>query len=80
MDKRVYNGCPSDDLQQLWDYTDKKVAELKEKFPTAWITYFPLEGKYMAAMWGENGEFIQLSDEMFPDKISLVNSILNQEG
>lgn len=78
MDMRVYNGCPSDELGAYWDYIAKKEAELKKKFPTAWITYFPVECGYMIAMWGENGEFVQLSTKMHSEKLRAILEVLGE--
>lgn len=46
-DRRVYNGCPCSDMKREWDHTDKLGKLLKSLDPTASVTYFPAEGKYM---------------------------------
>jgi len=79
MDMRVYNGCPSDELGAYWDKIDKLVVQLKKKIPTAWVTYFPMEVGHMVAMWGEDGEFIQLSSKMHRHKIDAIMEILEKE-
>lgn len=79
MDMRVYNGCPSDELWAYWDKINKLAAQLKNKLPTSWITYFPVEVGYMVAMWGKNGEFIQLSSKMHRHKIDAILEILERK-
>ena len=78
MDMRVYNGCPSDELAAYWDRIAKLETQLKNKIPTAWVTYFPVEVGYMVAMWGKDGEFIQLSSKMHRDKADAILEILNK--
>ena len=78
MDMRCYNGCPSDELAAYWDSIDKLEAKLKDKIPTAWVTYFPMEVGYMVSMWGKDGEFIQLSSKMHRHKTDAILEILNK--
>lgn len=42
---RLYNGCPDDELQAVWDAQDNCKAKLKSIGCKA--IYFPVEGKYM---------------------------------
>ena len=62
---KLYNGCPNDELQAVWDSRDKARADLKAVDARAWITYFPLEGGYMASTW-EGEKFKSLSSKMHP--------------
>lgn len=49
---RCYNGCPDTELQAVWDAK----ADMRKKLDamanslgaSAYVTYFPLEGKWLA--------------------------------
>ena len=46
-DMRVYDGCPSSDLQRQYDNTDRLYKLMQKIEPLATCCYFPVEGKYM---------------------------------
>ena len=43
---RCYNGCPDSELKAYWDNIAKCKQEIIDLGYT--VTYFPMEGKYMA--------------------------------
>ena len=76
MDRRVYNGAMSDDLCEYFAALDALEAELKKKDPNAWVTYFPVEGFYMASTW-RDGEFVQLTGEHFTKRAAILEAMEN---
>lgn len=50
---KLYNGCPNDELQAIWDANAATRAEAKKL--GIHLTYFPLEEKYMACTSLESG-------------------------
>ena len=59
---KLYNGCPNDELQAIWDSRDRARAELRKVDSNAWCTYFPLEGMYSCSRWDEDGKFEELTE------------------
>lgn len=53
MDKRVYNGCLSDDLQAVFDRQNSLMEEILKINPNACCTYFPVENVYQVHEWGK---------------------------
>lgn len=47
-DRRVYDGAPCSDMDREWSHTDGLEKRLLAADPTAAVTYFPMEGKYLA--------------------------------
>jgi len=45
---RLYNGCPDDELAAVWKSRADARAALDAASPGAFVTYFPMEGKYSA--------------------------------
>lgn len=43
---RCYNGCPDSKLKAYLDDQDNAAKKLKELYPTARCTYFPMEGMW----------------------------------
>lgn len=48
-DRRCYDGAPCSDLQREWDQTEALEKRMKKANPLAFVTYFPVEGKWEAA-------------------------------
>lgn len=46
-DRRVYDGCPCEDMNREMSHTESLEKRMKKADPTASITYFPMEGKYL---------------------------------
>ena len=53
MDKRVYNGCPNNELMEYLRNEQRLENKLKNEIPGAWLTYFPGEEMWMAHVWGK---------------------------
>lgn len=71
MDRRVYNGCLSDDLQAYYKMCDLKMRLIRVINPDAHCTYFPNEGKYQVHAWG-----IPMS-KMHSDKMEALQEALD---
>jgi hypothetical protein len=56
-DRRCYEGAPCSDLKKEWGQNEDLYKLLKKEFPTAWITWFPMERFFSGAYWGEGGKF-----------------------
>jgi hypothetical protein len=52
MDMRVYSGCLSDDLTERFKKLGVLEARLMKKFPDSHVTFYPVEGKWVAHIWG----------------------------
>lgn len=72
MDKRVYNGCLSDDLQIYFEKIASLENLLHTKFPESHVTFFPVEEKYQCHICGK-----PLSG-MHKNKIDAINEALNK--
>ena len=48
---RVYNGCPDDELQKRLDKLVETEEKLKQLYPEAHVTYFPMEELYQVWQW-----------------------------
>ena len=57
---KLYNGAPNRDLKEYWDSQFNALEKLKKEFPTAWCTYFPMEGKYACSAWSKDEKFIDV--------------------
>lgn len=51
---RIYNGCPDSTMQRRLDYEASQLKELKKLVPEAHVTYFPVEEKFQAHVWGKS--------------------------
>jgi hypothetical protein len=54
-DRRVYNGAFCSDMQREADHVRMLEARLKAADSTASVTYFPVEGKYLAFHYPKPG-------------------------
>lgn len=63
MDMRVYDGCPSDELREHLEYVAEKEALLKDKFPEAIVTYFPVEPAKCAGCGEQMYVYLEKCDE-----------------
>lgn len=55
---RLYNGCPDDELAAVWESRANAKAEARKLGCV--ITYYPVEGEYVAAYlddWSEASPF-----------------------
>ena len=74
---KLYNGCPNSELQAVWDSRDAARKRLAEEVPGAFVTYFPLEGKYAACTkdYKPLGEFHSSVEATVEDAIRCAKKI-----
>lgn len=49
---RCYDGCPDDELQAILNRQSKLLHELQKLDSEASVTYFPMEQRWQAHIWG----------------------------
>lgn len=66
MDRRVYNGCMSNDLKEYYKKQSALEARLKKKDPGAWVTHHPDGDFHSVATWRVKNDgnliYVQLAE------------------
>ena len=65
-DRRVYDGAPCSDMAREWANEDMLVKRLEAADRTASVTYFPVEGKWLAFT---NTGLLKFPDLIGPPKV-----------